>query len=213
MGASDVLESWAGWLMVSASKATSCKVRASSKILSISLCTSAGAWGWGEDRKVPPGGNGEKGRFPSTSNPTHPDSPGGEGQGGRQLTQAGARVGALNDDVFAGVVEDGAFGQGNVSCYPGDGNPGRPGREGVKGWVGKNILSTHWLQACHPRLCLRIPEWSLVYPQVDGRSHSQVASHLSGSYLPSNRCLRKSNNAFCIMSVTCHAGVRAEVRL
>lgn len=32
------------------------------------------------------------------------------------------------------------------------------------------------------------------------------------SYLPSNRCLRKSNSAFCIMSVTCHARVRGEGR-
>lgn len=39
-----------------------------------------------------------------------------------------------------------------------------------------------------------------------------VESQFSGSYLPSNRCLRKSNKAFCIMSVTCHAGVRGEGR-
>lgn len=41
MGASEVLRSWAGWLMVSASSTTSCRERASSKIRSISLCTSA----------------------------------------------------------------------------------------------------------------------------------------------------------------------------
>lgn len=29
-----------------------------------------------------------------------------------------------------------------------------------------------------------------------------VESHLPGSYLPSNRCFKKSNKAFCIMSVT-----------
>lgn len=37
-----------------------------------------------------------------------------------------------------------------------------------------------------------------------------MESQLSGSYLPSNRCFKKSNNAFCIMSVTCQAGVRGE---
>lgn len=41
IGARDVLISCAGWLIVSASRTTSCKDRASSKILSISLCTSA----------------------------------------------------------------------------------------------------------------------------------------------------------------------------
>lgn len=35
------MDSWDGWLMVSASRATSCSVRASSKMRSISLCTSA----------------------------------------------------------------------------------------------------------------------------------------------------------------------------
>lgn len=43
MGAREVLASCAGWLMVSASKTTSCSVLASSNILSISLWTSA-AW-------------------------------------------------------------------------------------------------------------------------------------------------------------------------
>lgn len=53
MGARDVLANWAGWLMVSASKATSCSVRASSKMRSVSLWTSAagagrrrGSGGW-----------------------------------------------------------------------------------------------------------------------------------------------------------------------
>lgn len=41
MGASEVFTSWAGWLMVSASSTTNCSERANSKILSISLCTSA----------------------------------------------------------------------------------------------------------------------------------------------------------------------------
>lgn len=41
MGANEVLMSCAGWLMVSASSTTSCRERASSKILSISLWTSA----------------------------------------------------------------------------------------------------------------------------------------------------------------------------
>lgn len=41
MGAREVLRSCAGWLMVSASSTTSCSERASSKIRSISLCTSA----------------------------------------------------------------------------------------------------------------------------------------------------------------------------
>lgn len=41
MGAREVLRSWAGWLMVSASSTTSCRERANSKIRSISLCTSA----------------------------------------------------------------------------------------------------------------------------------------------------------------------------
>ena len=41
MGAREVFPSWEGWLMVSASSTTSCSVRASSKILSISLWTSA----------------------------------------------------------------------------------------------------------------------------------------------------------------------------
>lgn len=80
---------------------------------------------------------------------------------GGRLTQAGARVGALDDNVFAGVVEDGALGQGNVSGYPSDGDPEAAGRGGVRGWVGKNILFTHWLQACLPCLCLQVPEPSL----------------------------------------------------
>lgn len=41
MGAREVFPSCDGWLMVSASRTTSCKVRASSKIRSISLWTSA----------------------------------------------------------------------------------------------------------------------------------------------------------------------------
>lgn len=41
IGANEVLMSCPGWLMVSASKTTSCRALASSKILSISLCTSA----------------------------------------------------------------------------------------------------------------------------------------------------------------------------
>lgn len=41
MGAREVLASCAGWLMVSASRTTSCRVLASSNILSISLWTSA----------------------------------------------------------------------------------------------------------------------------------------------------------------------------
>lgn len=41
IGARDVLISCAGWFIVSASRTTSCKDLASSKILSISLCTSA----------------------------------------------------------------------------------------------------------------------------------------------------------------------------
>jgi len=41
IGAKEVFMSCAGWLIVSASRTTSCKDLASSKILSISLCTSA----------------------------------------------------------------------------------------------------------------------------------------------------------------------------
>lgn len=41
MGASEVLASCAGWLIVSASNTTSCRDLASSKMRSISLCTSA----------------------------------------------------------------------------------------------------------------------------------------------------------------------------
>lgn len=41
MGAREVLRSCAGWLIVSASKTTNCRLLASSNILSISLCTSA----------------------------------------------------------------------------------------------------------------------------------------------------------------------------
>lgn len=41
IGASEVLRSCAGWLMVSASSTTNCRERANSKIRSISLCTSA----------------------------------------------------------------------------------------------------------------------------------------------------------------------------
>lgn len=67
MGAKDVLRSCAGWLMVSASRTTSCRERANSKILSISLCTSAEDkrrtmsrspgpardWRWGRVRPYP----------------------------------------------------------------------------------------------------------------------------------------------------------------
>lgn len=45
MGASEVLASWAGWLMVSASNTTNCRDLANSNIRSISLCTSAGKAG------------------------------------------------------------------------------------------------------------------------------------------------------------------------
>lgn len=41
MGANEVLASCEGWLMVSQSRTTSCKVLASSKMRSISACTSA----------------------------------------------------------------------------------------------------------------------------------------------------------------------------
>lgn len=41
VGASEVLASCDGWLMVSQSSTTSCSVRASSKMRSISACTSA----------------------------------------------------------------------------------------------------------------------------------------------------------------------------
>lgn len=52
MGAREVLRSWAGWLMVSASSTTSCSERANSKILSISLCTSAEGRGTCEMNKT-----------------------------------------------------------------------------------------------------------------------------------------------------------------
>lgn len=39
------------------------------------------------------------------------------------LTQAGAGTWAFNDGVFAGVVEDWTFGQGDVCCHPCDGYP------------------------------------------------------------------------------------------
>lgn len=39
------------------------------------------------------------------------------------LTQAGAGAGALDDGVFAGVVEDRTFGQGDVRRHPRDGYP------------------------------------------------------------------------------------------
>lgn len=48
----------------------------------------------------------------------------------QSLTQAGAGTGALYDGVFAGVVEDRAFGQGNVRRHPRDGYPGRDVRHG-----------------------------------------------------------------------------------
>lgn len=58
IGANEVLMSCPGWLMVSASKTTSCRALASSKILSISLCTSAAgrqkhtaAQGWNGKRR------------------------------------------------------------------------------------------------------------------------------------------------------------------
>lgn len=41
----------------------------------------------------------------------------------KNRTQAGASAGALNDGVFAGVVEDRAFGQRDVGCHPCDGYP------------------------------------------------------------------------------------------
>lgn len=39
------------------------------------------------------------------------------------------------------------------------------------------------------------------HPQQQ-RTTVEVGSQLPGSYLPSNRCFKKSNKAFCIMSVT-----------
>ena len=93
MGAREVLASWAGWLMVSASKATSCRVRASSKMRSVSLCTSAarvggqrasqgrgdskgGLWGWLLEMGC---GERDRARLSHTSSTPAPRMGGGSG--------------------------------------------------------------------------------------------------------------------------------------
>lgn len=92
MGASEVLRSWAGWLMVSASSTTSCRERANSKILSISLCTSAD---WTEHRKW---------------SQTLAHTPWLIAEI-FFLTQAGAGVGSFDDGSLTGVVEDRPLGE------------------------------------------------------------------------------------------------------
>lgn len=50
---------------------------------------------------------------------------------GTRLTQAGTSIGALDDNVLAGVVEHRALSQGDVSRHTSDGDP-RDGRERVR---------------------------------------------------------------------------------
>lgn len=97
-----------------------------------------------------------------------------------RLTQAGAGAGALDDGVFAGVVEDRALGQGDVRRHPRDGYPE----------TAQTSQRAHRLnreRECYTR----------------GAAEAR-------SYLPSNLCFRKSKSAFCIMSVTWRRRARHE---
>lgn len=61
---------------------------------------------------------------------------------GGRLTQAGARAGALDDGVLAGVVQHRALGQGDVGRHPRDGDPARR-EERVGGNGGATPPRTH----------------------------------------------------------------------
>lgn len=89
MGANEVLMSCAGWLMVSASNTTSCRDLASSKILSISLWTSAAKRQQHIAEQIWARRNGKLMTKHSQS---------------RGFTKVGAGVGSLNDGPLSGVV-------------------------------------------------------------------------------------------------------------
>lgn len=103
MGANEVLMSCAGWLMVSASNITSCRDLASSKILSISLWTSATRrqqhiaeqlWAWRIVKIIT-----------KHSQCQHlQDMHIIEWNSSCSFTKAGAGVGSLNDGPLTGVV-------------------------------------------------------------------------------------------------------------
>lgn len=103
MGANEVLMSCAGWLMVSASNTTSCRDRASSKILSISLWTSATKRQQRIAEQTWTSRNGKlitkhsRSRHPQDVHIIEWDSSCG-------FTKAGAGVGSLNDGPLTGVV-------------------------------------------------------------------------------------------------------------
>lgn len=103
MGANEVLMSCAGWLMVSASSTTSCRDRASSKILSISLWTSAARMQkhiaeqkWSKRREKEAG---QKNSYKHLQD-VHII----EWNSSCSFTKAGAGVGSLNDGPLTGVV-------------------------------------------------------------------------------------------------------------
>lgn len=141
MGASEVLESCAGWLMVSASRATSCKVRASSKILSISLCTSAGAWSRGENHKASPGGGGGE-DIPPTLPGREGESRGSSPRLERVLERSMIMclLGLLRTERLAREMSAVT----RVMEILKD----QAGRRSGVGWARTHILSTHRLQAC-----------------------------------------------------------------
>lgn len=102
MGANEVLMSCAGWLMVSASSTTSCKDLASSKILSISLWTSA-TEGKRRAEQVWTRRNRKLITTPSLSRHLQ-DVHIIESNSSCSFTKAGAGVGSLNDGPLTGVV-------------------------------------------------------------------------------------------------------------
>lgn len=148
MGASEVFISWAGWLMVSASSTTSCRERASSKIRSISLCTSAThkCGGWKQNHSCLNAINWEKN---SNAELTHVVTQYQVWQSFEILitlvldcvrlteslellsllpvctclTKTGSGVRAFDDCSLAGVVQYRSLSQGNVRSHTSDGYP------------------------------------------------------------------------------------------
>lgn len=92
-------------------------------------------------------------------------------------TQTGSGAGPLNDSVFAGIVQDRALGKGDICCNPCDGYSAIHNRR-------QYYILVHYFK--NPFILF----------------HIMLFIKHNITYLPSNLCFRKSNRAFCIISVT-----------
>ena len=93
----------------------------------------------------------------------------GGGGGCGTHTEVGARVGALDDGVLAGVVQHRALGQRDVRRHPGDGDPEREEEETTENQALWSIM-TWWQEGL--QLGCSTPNWKVLgsIPNVLGLS-------------------------------------------